>query len=213
MTKVKMIKMLKTQKVYRELLLRSLSGESVVKQQELAERCNVSIGLVNKVVRKVEAAKAVEATKRGVRVLSPARVLNLWATERNLSQDVWLSFRLDPLGEVERRLPHGAMVTAFSAWSSLVGRRPAEYHSLYFYVHERDRDEFERWLGFRRGKIRKVNPNVFVLGTDDDHLFSTSSGGKVCVPQIYVDIYSVGGPEAAPYLRDIVRTYPILSLW
>lgn len=205
--------MSKTQKVYRELLLRSLNGVSVVKQQELAKCCDVSIGLVNKVVRKVEAAKAVEATKRGVRILSPARVLNLWATERKLSPDIWLSFRLDPLREVEEKLPRGAMLTAFSAWASFVGRRPAEYHSLYFYVHNRDREEFERWIGFRRGKIRKINPNVFVIGTDDEHLLSTSSSGRVCVPQIYVDIYSIGGPEAAPYLRDIVRAYPILSLW
>ena len=35
---------------------------------------------------------AVEATRSGVKVLSPARLLNLWAAERDLSKDIWQAF-------------------------------------------------------------------------------------------------------------------------
>ena len=182
-----------------------------MRQKELAFKCHLSLGLVNKTVGKLEKAMAVEATRRGVRILSPARLLNLWAAERNVEGDIWQSFRLDPLSEVEQGLPRDTLITAFSAWSLLAGRRPAEYYRLYFYVT--NKESFNFWLSFRKGKTRKTNPNVFALYADNEHLLQSSEKGAVCVPQIYVDTYSVNGPEAPPFLRDILQTYPDLSLW
>jgi hypothetical protein len=182
-----------------------------VRQEDVASECEVSLGLVNKTVRKLEGAMAVEATRRGVRVLSPARLLNLWAAERDLGKDVWQSFRLDPIAEVERDIPRDVLITGFSGWFSVSGRRPAEYERLYFYVT--DMESFKSWFGFRNSRVRKVNPNVFVLCVDDEHLVRSSEKGVVCVPQVYVDIYSADGPEAAPFLRDIALVYPSLSLW
>jgi hypothetical protein len=202
---------MKTERIYRELLLSSLSGEHVVKQEHLAKRCSTSIGLVNKTVRKLEAAGAAEATRSGVRILSPPRILNLWATERNLARDIFVAFRIDPLEKVERELPGDAVLTAFSAWVSLRESKPAEYSSIYFYVQ--DREGFQDWLEFRRSRARRTNPNVFVLHREDPHLISVSRGGIAPVPQIYVDIYSIGGPEAPPYLRDIVEAHPELKIW
>jgi len=153
----------------------------------------------------------VEATRSGVRVLSPARLLNLWAAERDLRRDVWQLFRLDPVTEVEKDLPKDALVTAFSGWFRMSGRKPAEYDRVYFYVT--DKESFNLWLDFRKGKIRKTNPNVFALYVDDEHLIDSSEKGVVSVPQIYVDIYAINGPEASSFLRDIATTYPSLSIW
>lgn len=203
--------MWKFERVYRELLLNSLNEISLVRQKDVASRCSVSLGLVNKTVKKLEVAMAVEATRMGVRILSPARLLNLWAAERSIGTDFWRSFRLDPVGEVEKDLPPNTLFSGFSAWVLLSGRRPAEYHRLYFYVTKKE--DFDFWLRYRREKIRKTNPNVFALYTDDEHLVRSSKRGVVCVPQIYVDIYSINGPEASPFLRDIVKTHPSLSLW
>lgn len=202
---------MKTERIYRELLVQILSGLSRLKQWEISKSCQVSLGLVNKTMKKLEAAKAVEATKSGVRILSPARILNLWAAERKFSREVAHAFRFDPLNKLERELPRGAILTAFSAWVSLTGRRPAEYSRLYFYMESME--EFERWFEFRKAKARKLNPNVFVLYTDDPHLLKTSKKGLVCIPQIYVDTYSIDGPEAPPYLKDMVETHPELSPW
>ena len=201
----------KFERIYRELLLCSLREVSLVRQEDIASECAVSLGLVNKTVRKLEVAMAVEATRSGVRVLSPARLLNLWAAERDLGKDVWRSFRLDPVAEVEKDLPGDVLTTCFSGWFSASGRRPAEYDRLYFYVT--DMESFESWFGFRKSRVRKVNPNVFVLRVDDKHLVHSSEKGVVCVPQVYVDIYSADGPEASPFLRDIALVYPSLSLW
>lgn len=201
----------KFERIYRELLLRSLRGVSLVRQEDIALKCEVSLGLVNKTVRKLEVAMAVEATRSGVRVLLPARLLNLWAVERDLGKDVWRSFRLDPMAEVEKNLPRGVLITGFSGWFSVSGRRPAEYDRLYFYVTDVER--FESWLGFRESRVRRVNPNVFVLQVDDEHLVRSSEKGVVCVPQLYVDMYSADGPEASAFLRDIALVYPSLSLW
>lgn len=201
----------KFERIYRELLLCSLREAPLVRQEDVASECRVSLGLVNKIVRKLEAAMAVEATRSGVRVLSPARLLNLWAVERDLSKDVWRSFRLDPVAEVEQSLPNSVLATGFSGWFSVSGRRPAEYDRLYFYVT--DIEHFELWFGFRKNRVRKVNPNVFVLRVDDEHLVRSSERGVVCVPQLYVDIYSANGPEASAFLRDIALAYPSLSLW
>jgi hypothetical protein len=183
----------------------------LVRQEDISSDCAVSLGLVNKTVRKLEVAMAVEATRRGVRVLSPARLLNLWAAERDLGRDVWQSFRLDPVAEVEKDLPRDVLATGFSGWFSVSGRRPAEYDRLYFYVT--DVESFESWSGFRKTRVRKVNPNVFVLCVDDEHLVRSSEKGVVCVPQVYVDIYSADGPEASPFLHDIALVHPSLSLW
>jgi len=199
------------ERIYRELLLCSLRQVSLVHQEDIASKCGVSLGLVNKTVKKLEAAMAVEATRRGVRVLSPARLLNLWAAEHDLSKDVWQLFRLDPATEVEKSLPRDALVTAFSGWFMVSGRKPADYDRVYFYVT--NRESFNLWLEFRKRKIRKTNPNVFALYVDDEHLIRSSERGVVCVPQVYVDIYSINGPEASPFLRDIARTYPSLSIW
>jgi hypothetical protein len=201
----------KFERIYRELLLCSLREVSLVRQEDVASECEVSLGLVNKTVRKLEVAMAVEATRSGVRVLSPARLLNLWAAERDLGKDVWQSFRLDPVAEVEKDLPRDVLTTGFSGWFSVSGRRPAEYDRLYFYVT--DMESFESWFGFRKSRVRRVNPNVFVLCVDDEHLVRSSKKGVVCVPQVYVDIYSADGPEASPFLRDIALVYPSLSLW
>ncbi len=203
--------MWKFERIYRELLLCSLRRASLVHQEDIASKCRVSLGLVNKTVKKLVGAMTVEATRGGVRVLSPARLLNLWAAERNLYRDVWQSFRLDPITEVEKNLPRDALVTAFSAWFKVSGRKPADYDRVHFYVT--NKENFDWWLGFRKGKIRKVNPNVFALCVDDDHLLQSSEKGVVCVPQVYVDIYSINGPEASPFLRDIATMYPSLSLW
>jgi hypothetical protein len=201
----------KFERIYRQLLLCSLREVSLVRQEDVASECEVSLGLVNKTVRKLEGAMAVEATRRGVRVLSPARLLNLWAAERDLGKDVWQSFRLDPVAEVEKDLPGDVVTTGFSGWCSFSGRRPAEYGRLYFYVT--DMENFESWFGFKKSRVRRVNPNVFVLCVDDEHLVRSSEKGVVCVPQVYVDIYSADGPEASPFLRDIALVYPSLSLW
>ena len=201
----------KFERIYRELLLCSLREVSLVRQEDVASECEVSLGLVNKTVKKLEGAMAVEATRRGVRVLSPARLLNLWAAERDLGKDVWQSFRLDPVGEVEKDLPRDVLITGFSGWCSFSGRRPAEYDRLFFYVT--DLESFESWFGFKKSRVRRVNPNVFVLRVDDEHLVRSSEKGVVCVPQVYVDIYSVNGPEASPFLRDIALVYQSLSLW
>jgi len=201
----------KFERIYRELLLCSLRQVSLVHQEDIASKCRVSLGLVNKTVKKLEAAMAVEATRSGVRVLSPARLLNLWAAERDLSKDVWQLFRLDPATELEKNLPRDALVTAFSAWLTVSGRKPAEYDRVYFYVT--NKENFNLWLNFRKGKIRKTNPNVFALYVDDEHLIRSSEKGIVCVPQVYVDIYSINGPEASPFLRDITTTYPNLSIF
>jgi len=203
--------MMKLQRIYRELLLNSLNKVSHVHQEDIAEKCKVSLGLVNKTVKKLTEAKAAEATRQGVRVLSPARILNLWAAERNLDKDIWQAFRLDRVGEAERDLPKSTLLTAFSAWYETSDRKPAEYDRTYFYVT--NKENFNQWLDFRKQKTRKVNPNLFALFVEDNHLIQTSRKGTVCVPQIYVDIYSINGPEAAPYLRDITTVYPALSPW
>jgi hypothetical protein len=203
--------MWKFERIYRELLLRSLHQTPLVHQEDVASSCRVSLGLVNKIVKKLTIANAVEATRTGIRILSPARLLNLWAAERNLNKDIWQAFRLDPTAEAERDLPKDTLLTAFSAWFKTSDRKPAEYDRLYFYVT--NKENFSQWLNYRKQKTRKINPNIFALFVEDDHLAETSQKGIVCTPQIYVDIYSINGPEAAPFLRDITTEIPNLSLW
>jgi len=203
--------MWKFERIYRELLLNSLHQVTHVHQEDIAKKCYVSLGLVNKTIKKLTEAKTAEATRGGVRLLSPARLLNLWAAEHNLNKDIWQAFRLDPVTEAENELPKETLLTAFSAWYKTSSRKPAEYDRIYFYMT--NKENFQWWLNFRKEKIRKVNPNIFALHVDDKHLIQSSENGIVCIPQIYVDTYSINGPEAAPFLLDITTVHPTLSLW
>ena len=203
--------MRKFEAVYREILLTSMRGQDTVQQKLVAEATGVSIGMTNKVVRKLEQAWCVEAGPRGLRVLSPGRILNLWATERRLQGEVWRPFRIDDLASVERDLPPDVILTAFSGWAARAGSRPADYSRVHLYVT--DKAHFESWMKLRRDKIRGTNPNIIALDTNDRHLVKTSSRGVACAPQIYVDIYSADGPEAQPFLKDITASFPSLGLW
>jgi len=201
----------KFEAVYREILLAAMKGSQPIQQKAIASAAAVSLGMTNKVVRKLEEAASVEAGSRGLRILSPSRILNLWATERHFYNEIWRSFRIDDLSIVERDLPPDVILTAFPAWVRLGKRRPAEYTRVYFYVTNKPR--FESWMKLRERRIRKTNPNVFALTVEDPHLISSSSRGLACVPQVYVDIYAADGPEAPPFLRDIITSYPSLGLW
>jgi hypothetical protein len=182
-----------------------------IQQRAVANAACVSVGMTNKVVRKLEEASSVEAGARGLRILAPGRILNLWATERTFRNEIWKIFRIDDLHDVERDLPPNVILTAFPAWVRLAGRHPAEYNRIHFYVT--DKAGFELWMKFRERKIRKTNPNIFALAVEDRHLLATSSRGLACVPQVYVDIYAADGPESQPFLRDIISSYPSLGLW
>lgn len=203
--------MRKFEAVCREILLASMRGQDTIWQKAVAGTTGVSIGMTNKAVRKLEEASCVEAGPRGLRVLSPGRILNLWATERRLLREVWRSFRIDDLARVERDLPPDVILTAFAGWAADANRRPAEYSRVHFYVT--DKAQFESWIKLRQDRIRKTNPNIFALDVHDPHLIRTSSRGVACIPQIYVDTYSVDGPEAQPFLRDIIASFPSLALW
>ena len=116
----------------------------------------------------------------------------------------------DPM-TVHTNLPRDVILTAFSGWAAQAKRRPADYSRIHFYVT--DRTGFDAWMRFRRDKIRKTNPNIFALDVHDPHLIRMSSRGVACVPQLYVDTYSVDGPEAQPFLKDIIASFPSLGLW
>jgi hypothetical protein len=188
-----------------------MRGANLIQQKAIAEATGVSLGMTNKVVRKLEQASSVEAGPRGLRILSPGRILNLWATERRFESELWRSFRVDDLDSFERDLPADVILTGFPAWVRLAGKRPAEYGSVHFYITDRAR--FASWMKLREPRIRKTNPNVFALAVDDHHLLATSSHGLACVPQVYVDIYGADGPAAPPFLRDITASFPSLGLW
>jgi len=191
-------------------LLRCTQGAGLIEQKSVSKATSVSLGMTNRVVRKLEEASAVQAGHRGLRVLAPGRILNLWAAERRFRNEIWRAFRIDDLEEVERSLPPSVVLTGFPAWVRLAQRRPAEYTRIHFYVT--DKSAFDSWAGFREHRIRKTNPNIFALSVDDPHLISTSSRGLVCVPQIYVDIYAANGPEYQPFLRDIINSFPNLAV-
>jgi len=208
---VKRAHLRKFEAIYREILLASMRGLDTVQQKAIALTAGVSLGMTNKVVRKLEESSAVEAGSRGVRILAPGRILNLWATERHFRNEIWRAFRIDDVQGAERDLPPSIILTAFPAWVRLGSRRPAEYSRLHFYVT--NEPVFESWMRFRESKIRKTNPNIFALTVDDHHLVATSTHGLACVPQVYVDVYAANGPEAQPFLRDIISSHPVLGLW
>lgn len=184
-------------------------------QRELKDRCRpqVSIGLVNKLVRYLrEEAFAEEATSGGFQVRDPVQLLMAWQAayrfERNrrinyftLLQGPKLRDALDGIGV------RNGMQAAYAAFSAAEFQAPTvRQPKTWLYIGEENLDLFEQQL---EAKSVDSGENVVVLVSPDDGVFylpdtGANNIGLACTNpvQTYVDLLSCGGrgQEAAEAL-------------
>ena len=199
----------KTERIYREILIGVLDKKERFTQLELSRKCYVSIALVNKVLKKLEEAGAVEIFPMQFRVLDASKILLGWAIKRNINKDISERYYIEmETNEIEKSLPF--ILTAYSAWRLLSKSVPFDYSKVYVYIPKDQQKLFEVWL--KDKPIKKGRENLFVMFIDDKHLIENSKKKIAPIPQIFADIYSLSGIESKYFISDILKKYPIFKL-
>ncbi|MGC8618713.1 MAG: hypothetical protein ACP5UZ_08290 [Thermoplasmata archaeon] len=178
--------------VLRTIACDSISGNTRFTQLGLADRLNLSLSLINRVIKKLENISAIRINRRSFEVISLNRLLMFWATHRNLNKDIVYSARVDlPVTDIERSLPDEIAFTGYSAYKLLYDETPSDYSEVYVYATDIGLEEIKRRFPSSSSKI----PNLFVLKCDQyiqeeirEHRLERSS---VCRGQLFVDLWNM----------------------
>ena len=172
-------------------------GERFFKQKELSEICGISLGTVNPVITRLEMFGALECKPLGFRLIDPKRALLYWAVTRELGKDVvYSTFVPSTVEELERSLPRGVILTAYSGYRATLGKMPGEFNRVFVYS---DTDEVKRVFK----PTQRERRNLFVLRSDE-HLARLSKNGVVPLVQLYVDLWQLGAP-ASRFVDELER--------
>ncbi len=197
------------ERIYREILIGVLNKKKSFTQLELSKICEISLGLVNKVIKELKEIGAVDVGLRQFRVIDPSKILFNWATKRNLKKYISVSYSISlPITELEKEMPF--ILTAYSGWRLLSKSVPFDYSEVYCYVPAKDNRLLDLWL--KDKKISRGKENIFVIYTDDNHLIKNSPKKIAPLPQIFVDIYSLSGLASKYFISDILEKYSLFKI-
>lgn len=179
--------------VFREILYRTLElNEPYMTQKSIAEKCQVSLDTVNKVVRELSKFRGVEKKPMGFRVINVQKVLTYWACTRSLHKDIcFATYVSGDVEKIENGLPPGTVFTAFSGYVRKMGRLSG-YDEIYVYGNSKE-------IAAKHPEKKSRKPNLIVL-EKDHHIDSVSQNGAAPIGQIYVDLWQIGSPEAEKFL-------------
>ena len=127
--------MKKIETVWCQLLFDALEKkENFFKQQQLAQKLNLSLSTVNHALKNLREMGAVTVGGRGGLVADAEKILMHWANYRRLSTDVVFRQKLaGTVLEIEGLLPPGSILGAYSAVRHWFGEAPADYSTVYVY--------------------------------------------------------------------------------
>ncbi len=197
------------EKIYREILIGVLEKKVSFTQLGLSKKCGVSLGFVNKIVRRLEEIGAVDIQRRKFRIIDSSKIIFDWASKRRIKQDVSEKYFIDmDISNIEKSLPF--IFTGYSAWRLLKKSVPFDYDEIYIYVPVEKKELFYIWL--KDKPTKKGKENLFVIFTDDEHLIKNSKKKIAPLPQIFVDIYSIGSLASKYFIKEILEEYPIFKV-
>ena len=189
--------------------MRILEKNEGFTQLELSKKCHVSLGFVNKVIKKLAEIGAVDIQRRQFRIIDSSKILFDWASKRRIKKDLSESYCIDMnIDDIEKSLPF--IFTAYSAWRLLMNSLPFDYDEIYIYVPIEEKKLFRMWINDK--PIKKGKENLFVIFTDDEHLIKNSKKKIVPLPQIFVDIYNLRGIASKYFIKEMLDKYPIFKV-
>lgn len=181
--------------VWREILYQSLENKvRQFTQKKLAERFSISLNTVFHALKVPRASGAIEVKGRFFLVRDLEKLLNLWATFRNLKKDIIYQTHIDGSVQTsEANVPSKVIFTAFSAYRLKFNEAPADYDKVYFYSD--DLAEIKKRFPPKKGYV-----NLIVLKPDK---FLLSYGLVAPLPQIYVDLWNLPEWYAKEFLNAL----------
>lgn len=185
----------KKELVWREILTQAIEHKKFrFTQKGLAEQFGISLSTVFNALKIPRASGAIEVRGKFFAVRDVEKLLNIWATFRNLKKDILYETRVEiSAAEVEGAMPPTAVFAAFSAYRLKFGGAPADYDRVYVYAPATALPEFKKRFPPATGF-----PNLTVLTADR---LLPSLGTTVPTAQLYVDLWNL--PEW--YARDFLN--------
>lgn len=175
--------------LYREIATDFLCGINRFTQIELSERLGISIGNVNKALRRVEEINAIKIEKRSFYIIALDRLLLYWATHRKFRGDVIYKASSDMrIIDIENSLPNGIAFTAYTAYKKIYNNTPADYSEVFVYATDKAvniiKERFPKQDRF---------PNLFVLSTDKvlSKRIRSREINVTPIPNIFVDLWNI----------------------
>jgi len=197
------------ERLYREILIGILEKRTIFTQLELSKKCGVSLGLVNKIIKNLAEVGAIDIQRRQFKIIDSSKILFDWASKRKIKRDISEKYHIDMnISEMEKSLPF--IFTGYSAWKLLTNSVPFDYSEIYIYVPSKEKSLFKIWL--KDKPIKKGRENLFVIFSDDEHLIKNVKKKIVPIPQIFVDIYSLGNLPGKYFIKEILDKYPIFGM-
>lgn len=187
--------------VLREILHRFYEQEErFMSQKSIAQNCDVSEDTVSRVVNKIHNFKAVEKKPLGFRIIYPQKILLYWASTRGLVKDILYSaYSPDAVSKIEEQMPEDVIFTAHSGYHRKVGSVFTHYEEVYVYTRpEKIKSRFP--------KSNLERKNVYVLESDP-HLKKISENKAPPLPQIYVDLWQIGGRVADKLVSKLEKRF------
>ncbi len=197
------------EKIYREILVKILEKKEKFTQLDLSKTCDVSLGFVNKIIKNLSEIGAIDIQRRQFRIIDSSKIIFDWASKRRIKKDISEKYFINMnVTEIEKSLPF--IFTGYSAWRLLTNSVPFDYDEIYVYIPIEKKGLFKIWL--KDKPIKKGKENLFVIFTDDEHLIKNSKNKIAPIPQIFVDIYSMGSLASKYFIIEILDKYPVFKI-
>ncbi|MBS3074351.1 hypothetical protein J4447_02730 [Candidatus Pacearchaeota archaeon] len=186
-----------------EIVLREIAFSAIEKkefsltQSELSKNLNISLSIINNIVKKLDSMGAVKIMQRCFKILNIKKILYYWASVRNIEKDIIFRIRVEtPAREIERAMPD-AVFTAFTAYKLNYNDVPADYSEVYAYADENETEIIKERL--KKMKTSDNNPNLFILKKDK----ILGQYRKIPLGQIFVDLWNIKEWYAKDYTSEM----------
>lgn len=202
--------MFKKELIWREILTKFIENKKRnFTQKELALDFGFSLSTIHNALKIPKKSGAIAVSKKGFVVKDCDKMLNLWATFRNIERDIiYKTFVKDLPQNIESDMPEGVIFGGYRAFIEHFKDSPADYDKIYVYIN------FDTLLEELKKRFipskDERNFNLFVLKTDP---FLRKYSDKITpIAQTYVDIWNLSDWYAKEYLKSFKeKLYAILS--
>lgn len=195
--------MTKKETIWRHILHKALTEKVLTfTQKSIAEKFKISTSTVFNALSVPRKIGAIEVRGRYFRLRDFEKLLLVWATARNLKNDIsYSTFVADGVRGIEGMMPPDVIFGTFSAYRFAYNEEPADYSAVYVYAD--DLEEIRR-----RFPKQKGSPNLFVLKPD----WQLSSFGKTTPDvQTFVDLWNIPEWYTKDYLNALKKRMNIFA--
>jgi len=183
--------------IWREILFQFGSKRKAeFTQKQLAEKYQFSSSTVFNALKVPRASGAIKVGGRGFKIQDVEKFLHIWATFRNLSEEVIYKTAVDStVQRIENKMPPKIIFGAFSAFRKKYEQSPADYDKVYIYSEQKNLDSVKSRFPSRKGYT-----NLVVLKADP---WLKKFGSITPDCQTFVDLWNLSEWYAKDFLQAL----------